>query len=199
MLALKGMPRIIERFRPRILIELKEETLAESDYRVIDIEEFLNHAGYEKFIIDEQGNVSHDLKQQPKDYHNYLFLQQILKRVLYLIFNLYSILGSEKKIPVSLDKSTFEQLFKTLFPSLSHFARKYVHDNDTAKEITHDVFLNLWEKRDKIDSSTSLKSYLFTSVYNRCMNYIRDQKKFNREEQVFNRLEQEEHIAYMIT
>jgi RNA polymerase sigma-70 factor, ECF subfamily len=102
---------------------------------------------------------------------------------------------NEKKIQVSLDKSTFEQLFKTLFPSLSHFARKYVHDNDTAKEITHDVFLNLWEKRYNIDSSTSLKSYLFTSVYNRCMNYIRDQKKFNRDEQVFNRLEQEEHIA----
>ena len=105
-------------------------------------------------------------------------------------------MGQEKKIPVTLDKSTFEQLFKTLFISLMHFARKYVSDTDTAKEITHDVFFNLWEKREKIDSSTSLKSYLYTSVYNRCMNYIRDQKKFNREEQVFNRNEQEEHIAY---
>jgi RNA polymerase sigma-70 factor, ECF subfamily len=104
-------------------------------------------------------------------------------------------LESEKKIPVSLDKSTFEQLFKTLFPCLVHFARKYVYDIDTAKEITHDVFFNLWEKRENIDSSTSLKSYLFTSVYNRCMNYIRDQKKFNRDEQVFNRVEQEENIA----
>jgi RNA polymerase sigma-70 factor (ECF subfamily) len=101
-------------------------------------------------------------------------------------------LDDEKKIPVSLDKSSFEKLFKTLFPSLSHFARKYVPDNDTAKEITHDVFLNLWEKRENIDSSTSLKSYLFTSVYNRCMNYIRDHRKFNRDEQIFNILEQEE-------
>lgn len=104
-------------------------------------------------------------------------------------------MGSEKKIPVSLDKSTFEQLFRTLFPSLMHFARKYVSDSDTATEITHDVFFNLWEKREKIDTSTSLKSYLYTSVYNRCMNYIRDQKKFNRDEQVFDRLEQEEHIT----
>lgn len=61
---------------------------------------------------------------------------------------------------------------------------------DTAKEIAHDVFLNLWDKRNEIDSSTPLKSYLFTSVYNRCMNYIRDNKKFNRGEQVFNILEQ---------
>ena len=74
MLALRGMPKIIERFRPKILIELKEETLSHSDYKVNDIVEFLANAGYEKFIINEQGNVSNDLKQQSKDYHNYLFL-----------------------------------------------------------------------------------------------------------------------------
>lgn len=74
MLALRGMRKIIEQFRPRILIELKEETLSGSDYQVNDIIEFLIHAGYEKFIIDEQGNVSNDLKQQPGNYHNYLFL-----------------------------------------------------------------------------------------------------------------------------
>jgi RNA polymerase sigma-70 factor (ECF subfamily) len=100
-------------------------------------------------------------------------------------------LGEEKKISVSLDKAGFEQLFREYFPSLSHFARKYVPDNDTAKEIAHDVFLNLWGKRDNIDSSTSLKSYLFTSVHNRCMNYIRDQRKFNRDEKILEILEQE--------
>lgn len=100
-------------------------------------------------------------------------------------------MGQDKKIPVFLDESGFEYLFKTYFPSLKHFARKYVPDNDTAKEIAHDVFLNLWEKRNSLDSSSSLKSYLFTSVYNRCMNYIRDQRKFNKDDQVFNRVEQE--------
>jgi FkbM family methyltransferase len=74
MLALRGMVKIIEKFRPRILIELKEETVAASNYRVVDIEEFLINTGYEKYIINEQGNVSNDLKRQSKDYHNYLFL-----------------------------------------------------------------------------------------------------------------------------
>jgi RNA polymerase sigma-70 factor (ECF subfamily) len=100
-------------------------------------------------------------------------------------------LGEEKKIPVSLDRSGFELLFRKYFPSLTHFARKYVPDNDTAKEIAHDVFLNLWAKRDNVDSSTSLKSYLFTSVYNRCMNYIRDQRKFNRDSKILDIIEQE--------
>jgi RNA polymerase sigma-70 factor (ECF subfamily) len=104
-------------------------------------------------------------------------------------------LDDEKKIPVSLDRSTFEKLFKTLFKSLTHFARKYVPDNDTAKEIVHDVFLNLWEKRENIDTSTSLKSYLFTSVYNRSMNYIRDQRKFYRDSEISNIIEKEEHTV----
>ena len=74
MFALRGMRKIIEKFRPRILIELKEETLADSGYRVKDIEQYLFNSGYEKYIIDEQGNVLNDLKKQPEDYYNYLFL-----------------------------------------------------------------------------------------------------------------------------
>jgi len=101
----------------------------------------------------------------------------------------------ERNIQSSIDKQDFEQLFKTFFPSLIFFARKYLPDLDTAKEIVHNVFLNLWEKRDSIDTGTSLKSYLFTSVHNRCLNYIRDQKKFSRDEYQFEKLEQEEQLA----
>ena len=89
---------------------------------------------------------------------------------------------TERDIPANLDKQVFEKLFKTFFPSLILFARKYLPDLDTAKEIVHNVFLNLWEKRETIDASKLLKSYLFTSVHNRCLNYIRDQKKFSRDE-----------------
>ena len=46
----------------------------------------------------------------------------------------------------------------------------------------HQVFINLWEKRATLDLSTSLKSYLFTSVHNRSLNVIRDRKKFSSAE-----------------
>ena len=51
-------------------------------------------------------------------------------------------------------------------------------DLDDAKEIVQDVFINLWNKRETISSEKSVKSYLFTSVKNRCFNFIRDNKKF---------------------
>lgn len=69
-------------------------------------------------------------------------------------------------------------MFREHYIALSHFARKYLGDLDTGKEIVHHVFFHIWESRTDFDFDKPAKSYLFTSVYNRCMNYLRDQKKF---------------------
>ncbi|MBK8806884.1 MAG: RNA polymerase sigma-70 factor [Bacteroidales bacterium] len=39
-------------------------------------------------------------------------------------------------------------------------------------------FIGLWEKRSSIDRIDSLKSYLYRSVHNRCLNHLRNSKKF---------------------
>lgn len=79
----------------------------------------------------------------------------------------------------SLDDSQFELIFKEFFPRLSAFAYKYLKDIDSSKEIVHDVFIKFWEKRAGLDPENNLKSYLFTAVHNRCLNRIRDNKKFD--------------------
>ena len=98
----------------------------------------------------------------------------------------------ERNIEIRMDKRAFEELFRSFFPSLVLFAQKYVPDQDTAKEIVHNVFINLWEKRQQVDTGSPLKSYLFTSVHNRCLNYIRDQKKFDKDDTIFQRLDSTE-------
>ncbi len=82
----------------------------------------------------------------------------------------------------SMNKHSFEQLFREYFTPLISFAKKILVDEDDAREVVHNVFINLWEKREEIDLSRSLKSYLFTSVHNRSLNVIRDRKKFSSEE-----------------
>ena len=79
---------------------------------------------------------------------------------------------------ITLDKSQFEVLFKTHFQHLCNFALQFVEDIDTAQGIVQKVFITLWEKRNTLDPNKSLKAYLFTSVRNRCLNHIRDQKKY---------------------
>lgn len=71
----------------------------------------------------------------------------------------------------------FEELFRALFKPLCAFAVKYVGDLDEAKSLVHEVFISLWDKFDTLPPGTNHKSYLYTAVRNRSLNYLRDKKK----------------------
>jgi RNA polymerase sigma-70 factor, ECF subfamily len=96
---------------------------------------------------------------------------------------LYRILNSQDIIL----KRKFEVLFREHFTGLCYFARKYTGDLDSAREIVHTVFIRVWEIRSEFDWDKPVKSYLFTSVYNRSMNYIRDNRKFLSHEEAVTR------------
>jgi RNA polymerase sigma-70 factor, ECF subfamily len=70
-------------------------------------------------------------------------------------------------------------LFKSNFKELCYFAIQYVKDSDIAKDIVQEVFFGLWQKKESIDLSKSVRSYLVSAVRNKCLNYIRDHKKFS--------------------
>ena len=74
------------------------------------------------------------------------------------------------------DAKAFEQVFKENYAALCGYARKYVYEIELAEEIVQSLFLKLWEKRETIAISTSLKSYLFRSVHNNCINHIKHEK-----------------------
>ncbi|MEA3444853.1 MAG: RNA polymerase sigma-70 factor [Bacteroidota bacterium] len=71
------------------------------------------------------------------------------------------------------------KVFREYYPGLINFSLSIIGDHDSSKEVVQLVFVNLWDNREKIDMNKSLKSYLFTSVRNRCLNFLRDKKKYN--------------------
>ena len=81
--------------------------------------------------------------------------------------------------PGMFDEHNLESLFREHFTGLCQFAMGYVKDSETAKEIVQEAFVNLWEKRNTIDLSKPVKSYLSTTVRNKCLNHLRDHKKFS--------------------
>lgn len=76
-------------------------------------------------------------------------------------------------------RQKLELLFREHFTGLCYFAQKYLGDMDSSKEVVHAVFVKIWENRHEFAWEKPAKSYLFTSVYNRSMNAIRDHKKFD--------------------
>ena len=91
------------------------------------------------------------------------------------------------------DIGEFDYLFRSYFPRLRAFACILVKDNEIAKDIVQDSFIKIWEERFRITSST-FENYLFKSVRNRCINYIRDQKLRNQKLEDYYQLEHYEEI-----
>lgn len=73
--------------------------------------------------------------------------------------------------------SQFEQLFRDNYERLYYHAFDFVHDQDVAKDMVSDVFVNLWQAREHIDAERVL-SYLYVSVRNRCLDQLGSGKRF---------------------
>lgn len=72
------------------------------------------------------------------------------------------------------NRGAFESLFRSLYPRLVRFAYGYVKNRPAAADIVQDAFVALWEKRQNLDPGRSVRAYLYRTVRNRSLNYIRD-------------------------
>ncbi|MBO9657500.1 MAG: RNA polymerase sigma-70 factor [Chitinophagaceae bacterium] len=71
------------------------------------------------------------------------------------------------------NQQAFSSLFRLLYPRLLSFALQYVHVKETAEEITNDVFVKLWNRKEHLDEVNNLSTYLFVSVKNLSLNYLK--------------------------
>lgn len=69
-----------------------------------------------------------------------------------------------------------EQYFQAYFERLCRYAFTILRDEDEAKDAVQAIFLKLWEKNEDLDDNQSIKTYLYTSVHNYCLNIKRHQK-----------------------
>jgi len=86
-------------------------------------------------------------------------------------------LHSEQQLISILRKGSpfaFELLFERYSQKLYRFSLSYLKSETEAEEIVQDVFLKLWENRNKLRNETSFQSYLFTIAFNAI------RKHFNR-------------------
>ena len=70
-------------------------------------------------------------------------------------------------------ESAFRQLFDLYYTRLVMFAKKYLDDMDAARDLVQDFFVQIYESRESLSIQTSLESYLYISVRNRCLNYLK--------------------------
>ena len=72
------------------------------------------------------------------------------------------------------DEDAFVSIVRTYATPLARFAYDYIGSVDIAEDIVDDVFVWIWEHRDRWDVTTSIRSYLFSATRNRALNVRRD-------------------------
>lgn len=78
------------------------------------------------------------------------------------------------------DRKAYSELFDGYFDKLFTFALNMVFREDVANDIVQEVFIAIYEKSVLKNYRGSLKAYLYSSVRNRCYNYLRDAKVEDR-------------------
>lgn len=89
-------------------------------------------------------------------------------------------------------KNSYSDFFRACYEHYVRFAYRYVKSKDQACDLAQEAFIKLWKHREQLDTSKSLKSYMFTIIRNLCLNHIRDYK--NR----FEHLEDKEQSVHAL-
>lgn len=70
-------------------------------------------------------------------------------------------------------KEAFQELFERYAPRIFQFSLSYLKNEQDAEELVQDVFLKIWEKRDALDNSKSIKAFIFKVAVNTIYDFIR--------------------------
>ena len=74
------------------------------------------------------------------------------------------------------DRSSFAYIYKHYFNALCTYASNYIEEKEDCKNIVQDIIIKLWENRAGARDINSLRSYLFGSVHNQCLNHLKHKR-----------------------
>ncbi len=74
------------------------------------------------------------------------------------------------------DKAIFDYIFNYYYSSLCVFSMQYIRDRDAVEDLVQDFFVSIWMEAARLQINSSLRSYLFTGIKNRCLDSEKHRK-----------------------
>ena len=87
------------------------------------------------------------------------------------------------------DRESYKNVFHLYYKSLSLFAVRFIPERDVLEDLVQETFIALWENRNQLRSSNAIKSYLYSTLRNKCLNYLRHLDTVNRYAENYEMLE----------
>ena len=95
------------------------------------------------------------------------------------------------------NEAAFRKVYDEFYTRLCFFADKFINDFDKSRSIAQEVFVELWMKRENLNIHYSVKSYLFNSVRNLCIDFLRKKKSVDKALKKIDTPENEEFRDYI--
>jgi len=80
------------------------------------------------------------------------------------------------------DRTALRDIFQSEYLSVCKTIHRFIRDKNLVEDLAQEVFLRLWDKREKINITSSLSAYIRRMAINEALGYLRKNKKFEEEE-----------------
>lgn len=87
---------------------------------------------------------------------------------------------SDKKLWNNLrkgDQKALEEIYRTYFSVLYDYGKKLSRDENTVEDCIQELFVELWNRRDKLSETDAIKPYLFVSLKRKIFRAIKTLRK----------------------
>lgn len=82
------------------------------------------------------------------------------------------------------DRNAFAEIMQTYYPLLLNYGTQFQRDKEFVKDCLHDLFIDLWNNRQKIGTVDKLKPYLLSSIRHRLFRETKRLRWFREAEQL---------------
>lgn len=76
------------------------------------------------------------------------------------------------------DNQAFSEIYFSYWERFHDYCLRFLRDEDLAKDVLHDVFLDFWKIRHKMEIKYSIRAYLAVCIKNKCIFVLKQSRKY---------------------
>lgn len=96
------------------------------------------------------------------------------------------------------DVAAFERYYKDQYKRFFLMACKYLKDPEQAQEVVNDVFMKIWQEGAQLVITSSLTSYVYRAIINKCINILKKAQKERMLQKEFGSYQEESYQLQVI-
>lgn len=93
-----------------------------------------------------------------------------------------------------MDRDSFRIFHQENIRLFYHFGLRFIEDIEVVRDIVQEAFIALWQKAEEIQDDSHRKAFLYTTIRNRALNYLRDRQVEQKSREKLWQLQDEENF-----